>query len=151
MQRARRERLIRSFFELASARRLDEQERLVHRDCVWEADPPLRPSLVGPAGCRAILEDWFAAFPDLTLTVEAVEHQAAPVAVARVRWRGTHRATLRFAGHELSPKGNRIDVVASIRCEAADGQITALRTLRFDKLAESLIAAVRGVQGTFSR
>jgi steroid delta-isomerase-like uncharacterized protein len=97
-------------------------DSIFHADYI-EADPP--PGM-GPGvdGLRQWLSGWFAAFPDVSWTVE--EQMADGDQVwSRSTWRGTHKAD--FFG--IPATGRAVSVTAWTIDRFADGKITHSRLM----------------------
>jgi steroid delta-isomerase-like uncharacterized protein len=72
----------------------------------------------GPAGVRQLLAATWAAFPDLTYTVERLIGEGDQVAVLYT-WRGTHRGAL----GPIAPTGRTVAATGAIVCRVAEGRI----------------------------
>jgi steroid delta-isomerase-like uncharacterized protein len=103
--------------EVWNDRRLDLIPELVSEDHV-DHDPAQAGLPSGPAGMRAFVETYLAAFPDVRFTIEDVICEEDRVTI---RWTatGTHQGPL----PGIAPSGKRVSITGILIDRIADGKI----------------------------
>ncbi len=131
----RAEVLARQYYALFNERRLDEAERLVDPQAIFNY-PAAREHLIGRAGYRELTRRWLEAFPDARALVLAVHvgADAGSEQIARTEWlgEGTHLGVLQLPGFPpIPPTGRfaRLPMSETIRIERG---LVASTRMEFD-------------------
>jgi steroid delta-isomerase-like uncharacterized protein len=110
--------IARRFFDTWNAHDADAHVKFLSSDYVAESDTFTEP-VRGPEAARAVISNYFTAFPDLNVTVETM---LASGDVVTVRWRasGTHRGPLLG----VAPTQRQAQVRGCTVLEIRNGKVT---------------------------
>ena len=106
----------RLFNEVVNDKKLETVDELFSPSFIDHAPGPTQPP--GPQGIKKVLEDYFAAFPDLVVTLEEIMSSGDTVAT-RETWRATHRG--QYGG--IAPTEKPITRLVMHFFHIKDGQI----------------------------
>jgi hypothetical protein len=104
--------LVTEYYRSFNERRLADAAALFTEDAIVEQGPT-RQTLCGGPAYLALAGAWIVAFPDITVSIEAVvSRQQGRLREVALLATGTHEGALRIAGRVFKPTGTRVSLRA---------------------------------------